>query len=174
MRAVQRSGTLEVDSPMPEDELATAAGGRQVIRLPIVEKGWRVYGLYAVGVGLVFLSTHRLEGDPGTSCRGLATLASTIVVFVAWHVLACVRLELLNQSLVVRRFGFLSKPQIVAYHRIVSVDVIDSGMTRRLVIVERDGDVINLGPWEPMWSWLYRNRIEAAQRAIEAASIKSG
>lgn len=159
---------------MQENELATATRRRQVIRLPIVERGWRVYGIYSVGVGLVFLATQRLEGDPGTSCRGLVTLASTILVFFAWHVLACVRLELLDEALIVRRSGFLSKPQIVAYRRIVRVDVIDSGMTRRLVIVERGGDGINLGPWEPMWSWLFRRRIESAQRAIEAASIKPG
>lgn len=144
-----------------------------MIRLPAVEKGRRLYALYAVGAGLMFLAIHSLEGDPSAWSYGLPTLTTLAVVSVAWEVLACVRLELLDGSLTVRPSGFLSKPQIVAYRRIVRVDVVDSGMTCRLVIVEKDGDAINLGPWEPMWGWWSRGRIEAAQRAIEAASLES-
>lgn len=146
---------------------------QHVIRLPIGERGWRIGLLYAVGVVLLLLGGFWLNAHRNVRYSAEIAMAAAISVFILWHLLGGVRIVLLTGGVAVYRWGLLGKPTYIPYSSIVSVHVPNDGTAVGLVIVERNGMLSEIGPWEPYWSALFRRRIEDARKEIEAGVERS-
>ena len=142
--------------------------GRRVLRFPIVERGWRVVLFYAVTIGLLYVSFRWLERKPDGMRRELLTVSAVVAMGLSWYFIGGASLELLPEAVLVRRSGFLARPERLSYSTIARVDMIDDDGGYRLIVAVDDGTTIELGPWDELASLVYRRRIMAAKQELEA------
>ena len=140
-----------------------------MIRLSLVDRGWRIGLMYLAGAGLAYLGAVWSERHLDEPVRGLAVIVLLSALILTCHLLGATRLELLPDGVSLRMSGLLVGPTYLPYSRLARVQVVNNLETGLMLLVqERDGTVIEIGPWAPWWRGRSVRLLEEIRKEIAA------